>query len=289
MARVEKVIAAIADLVGPVRLIEDHSWPGVDLAVVLRVETRDGQELIAKCHADRRNFDRELTAYRTWVKVLGDRAPRLIGADEEAGILAISVLPGVHLNEAVARGAREESLYFDAGAAIRRLHDAYEPTFDVRWAERLAASLEKWVARARPGVLDPGDVAWVKREMTGLLGMPPPPLVVCHGDFQPRNWRIDAGVVRIFDFERTEADWWVFDFQRMWPQQWRNRPFLAEAFFDGYGRRPSDVELRGIWAICAGRALLQIPYALEHGDAQFAESAREVLRWMRREGALRRG
>ena len=284
MARIEKVIAAVADLLGPVELAEDHSWPGIDLAVVVRLRTESGRELIAKSHAASVNFDRELTAYRRWVPALGDRVPTLVAADEEAGVVVLTPLPGTHLEEAIASGESEEALYADAGALVRRLHDTQTPEFDEGWAEHIVARVEKWIGRAGPGVLDADDVVWVRRQVHQLLDLPPPPLVICHGDWQPRNWRVDGGVVRAFDFERTEPDWWIFDFQRMWLQQWRDKPHLSDAFFDGYGRRPTEVELRGTWAICAGRALMQIPYAIEHGDAAFADAAREVIRWMRARG-----
>ena len=75
------------------------------------------------------------------------------------------------------------------------------------------------VARPRRGPADP-------------LGVP------CHRDWQPRNWLVDdAGEPWAIDFEHARVGPWFEDVGRLWWREWQGRPDLAEAFFDGYGRR----------------------------------------------------
>lgn len=78
------------------------------------------------------------------------------------------------------------------------------------------------------------------REVIAAHEHPPAVLVPTHGDWQPRNWLIDDGAVRIIDLGR--ADWRpaLTDFARLARQEWDGRPDLEAAFFRGYGSDPRD-------------------------------------------------
>jgi Ser/Thr protein kinase RdoA (MazF antagonist) len=113
--------------------------------------------------------------------------------------------------------------------------------------------------------------------------------VPCHGDWQPRNWLIDADLlVRTFDFEHARLSWWIHDLQRLVWQEWASTPSLARAFLDGYGRGLTDHELSGLWSSTAVGHIIQIVWATRHGDAGYAEEGREHLSEMRLPGGRER-
>lgn len=65
-------------------------------------------------------------------------------------------------------------------------------------------------------------------------------VVVTHGDWQPRNWIIDDGVVRVIDFGRTDVRPADEDFGRLARQDFARDPALETAFWDGYGPDPRE-------------------------------------------------
>ncbi|MGI8794765.1 MAG: aminoglycoside phosphotransferase family protein [Acidimicrobiales bacterium] len=179
--------------------------------------------------------------------------------------------------------AAEQALFRDAGGVLRRLHDALPECDLPGWAETKVERLERWVARAPEGLLEPGDVAFARSMIRELPELPAPCGVPCHGDWQPRNWLVTAeGSVLTFDFERTAINWWCHDILRMWWREWTDRADLAEAHLEGYGRRPDDDERAMITAVSAAEHITQIVWATEHGDTSFADAGRQNLAVMRR-------
>ena len=61
-----------------------------------------------------------------------------------------------------------------------------------------------------------------------------------HGDWQPRNWLVHEGVVRVIDFGRADLRPAFTDFTRLAAQQFRGAPELEAAFLDGYGHDPRE-------------------------------------------------
>lgn len=64
-----------------------------------------------------------------------------------------------------------------------------------------------------------------------------------HGDWQPRNWLIDQGQVRVIDFGRADLRPRVEDFARLARQDFARDPRLEEAFLAGYGHDPREGSL----------------------------------------------
>lgn len=279
MNRAEEVLACARALVGPCEVVADRSWVDLGLSVVLEVVTADGTPVIVKSHNDQFRNALEAAAYRKWVLAIADRAPALVAADSAEQVLVLTKLdgdsPAAHLPAPV---------YADAGAVLRRFHESDEEVIDAGWAAQRVDNLHAWIERMPDGLIDIDDVEWVKKQAAVLLELPPPTLVPCHGDFQPRNWLIGRdGRVLVFDFEKARHDWWIHDIQRMWWKEWRDRPDVRDAFLGGYGRDLNETEQAGLRANSARGHLVQIAWATEHGDLAFAEEGRSYLAKMRLE------
>ncbi len=117
---------------------------------------------------------------------IADRAPTLLGADDDAQVSLFSFVEG--------RPAADETpdLHRRAGLLLRRFHDV-EPA--VRLDGYLSASLrerfDQWVGRARRGVLDADEIDVVAGWLDRAEGLAEPLGVPCHRDWQTRNWLID--------------------------------------------------------------------------------------------------
>lgn len=281
MDRAAEVLTIARDLVGPFEVVADRSWADLGLAVVFEVVTADGRSLIVKSHHDVFRNQLEVAAYRTWVPAIADRAPSLVAADDAGQVLVLT-----KLQAGGPPSVLPPSAYADAGAVLRRFHEAGEQLVDEGWAAQRLANLRSWIDRMPAGLVDDDDVAWVEEQAAVLLELPPPPLVPCHGDFQPRNWLLD-GAERVFviDFEKARHDWWIHDLQRMWWKEWRYRPDLRDAFLAGYGRQLDETEQAGLRANSARGHLVQIAWATQHGDVQFAAEGRSYLEQMRGESS----
>lgn len=284
--RQRSVVRAVDAFLGPCELIRDLSW-SLELATVLELRLQNGEAVIAKSHADHDLFLAEVDAYRRWVPAIADRAPRLLGVNEEHQVLVLSRLQG----RSPAGLSPEETLiaHQDAGYVLRRLHAAEPPRPEPEWASHREKNLRRWLAEAPKGLLDAADVAWALEQVAGLRKLPTPTVVPCHGDWQPRNWLVDDHLrVFAFDFERARLSWWIHDLQRLIWQEWASMPPLMAAFLDGYGRDLTEYELEGLWCNTAAGHLVQIVWATTNGDLGYADEGRNHLREMRSGGARRR-
>ena len=102
---------------------------------------------------------------------------------------------------------------------------------------RLDARQRAWLAGAHR--IAPGTVARLHAELDSWP-TPPATLVPTHGDWQPRNWLVHAGVVAVIDFGRAALRPALTDFARLEVQQFRGHPALERAFLDGYGDDPRE-------------------------------------------------
>ena len=280
MDRSEEVLEAARALVGPCDVVADRSWAELGLSVVLEVRTSDGRHLIVKSHNDRFRNELELAAYRSWVPAIAERAPALVAAADDASVYVLT-----RLEASTPAPELPPEVYADAGRVLRRFHDSGEPVVDEGWAAQRLANLRDWIARMPEGLIADDDLAFAEREAAVLAQLPPPRLVPCHGDFQPRNWMVDAGGrVFVFDFEKARHDWWIHDVQRMWWREWLDRPDLRDAFFEGYGRQLDETETAGLRANSARGHVVQIIWATRHGDLPFADEGRAQLARLRASG-----
>lgn len=86
----------------------------------------------------------------------------------------------------------------------------------------------------------PPDVAAQLRAEIESWPTPTVTVVPTHGDWQPRNWLLHEGVVKVIDFGRAELRPAFTDFARLSVQQFRTAPPLEAAFIQGYGRDPRE-------------------------------------------------
>jgi Ser/Thr protein kinase RdoA (MazF antagonist) len=280
VSREEEVLAAARRLVGPVEVVADLSWADLGLSVVLEVRAEDGRPLIVKSHTDgyRNQFERD--AYRRWVPAIADRAPALVAADEDGTVLVLTKLDAGPPSDEL-----PPATYTDAGRVLQRFHASAESVLDPGWAQQRLDGLRSWIDRMPAGLIPDDDLAFAEAEAKVLLDLPPPVLVPTHGDFQPRNWRVDeAGRVFLFDFEKARHDWWTHDLQRMWWREWLDRPDLRDAFLDGYGRALDETERARLRANSARGHVVQIIWATAHGDERFADEGRAQLARLRSVG-----
>ncbi|TDC96449.1 hypothetical protein E1292_38390 [Nonomuraea deserti] len=242
---------------------------------VLRVRDRAGRTWYAKRHRRKDGYARETFAYRHWVPVLGGHAPRLRACDDELQALVLSAVPGTHAQDVGAEG------HHQAGVLLRRFHEAAPPEPCEGFAAARRARLEHWVPRCA-GVIERGELDFVRSRVRELDGLPRPARVPCHLDYTPRNWLTGEGRLHVVDFEWAATEVWINDLARLSFGVWRERPWLGEAFLDGYGRRPTADEL-ALQASCyALTAMWMMIWAREHGEAAFEAGLRDQLRFLMR-------
>lgn len=252
------------------RLLRDLSWDLVD-TVVLDVDTGSGRVVVKAAGPDNRHIGREITAYQGFTGVLerAGRAAQLLHHDRDANILAIGYLDGSLVVGHEAEFAPDT--YLQAGRLCRAFHGQVErvdPDADAAAVTKSIAWLDK------PHRIAPDAEA---RLRTILLNYRPQPMTVVptHGDWQPRNWLIGAGVVKVIDFGRFAWRPAVSDFNRLAVQQWQQDPRLEEAFFAGYGRDPRTPDLWRMTAI--HEAIATAVWAYQVGDEPFEGQGHRMI------------
>ena len=266
---------AANELRAPVTLHRNLSWAHGE-STVLEVRDADQRRWIVKQTRDPAAFAREVHALTAWAPQLGaGRAPRIRVAVPERSLIVMDSLSGR------AGAATTPAEFRQAGQLIRRLHDAEESSADPDYPARAPDNVARWVRRV-PGVVGPPELDFVRARIATLESLPAPRNCPIHNDNQPRNWLTDAdGTVRVIDFGKAKRDVQLRDFERMRHQEWRGRPDLREAFFDGYGRTLSEAEEQTLACIGAVAAVTTILWARAHNDEVFEQHGRQTLEHLR--------
>ncbi|APU13263.1 MULTISPECIES: aminoglycoside phosphotransferase family protein [Actinoalloteichus] len=281
------LIAAIRDhcapLLGRHKVVADRSMPHGE-AVVVELAAEDERRWIAKSILRPSRYRKELAALRTLAPILGEHAPQLIHQDDALRLIVMTRVPGEPMPADPAH--QDPASYEQAGRLSRLLHDSAPPVAAPAYAAELTASLDRWAgAGSRAGLLSRAEIDFVADRIAELARLPPPMTVPCHLDYQPRNWLVDAaGVLRVIDFGAVGLDRWLQETSRMTHRQWRERPELGDAFYAGYGRRPTEEELHVQRCRDAHGALTTIVWAHEHDDPGFEAEGRRLLDELRAEG-----
>lgn len=257
-----------------IRLVRDMSWNLID-SVVLHVESDEGAFIVKAGGPTNHHIDRELTAHPRWTAPLiaSGHAARLADALREQRVMILDYLPGI-----LAEGTDAEhdtDAYVQAGVLLRALH-AQETRKDADYEPHATARALRWFEE--PHRVDSAVVAAARR----ILEADPAPSVSVaptHGDWQPRNWLIDQGVVRVIDFGRFGFRPASTDLTRLAARQWAGRPELEAAFFEGYGDDPRDPDR---WRLdrlreAIGTACWAYRVGDEHFEAQGHRMLAEVL------------
>lgn len=257
---------------GAVTLVADHSRGPGD-AAVLRLRAEDGTDVALKASgpADH-HLDREIVAHRTLLAPLvpGGRVPRLLHADRERHLLATAWLPGDLVEGGAAE--REPDTYRQAGELLACLH-ALGTRVDGDWEAAQDARAMRWLDS--PHRIDVATTEQL-RAVVAAHAHPPVRVVPTHGDFHPRSWVVEDGVVRVIDFGRAGWRAPCTDFARLHRQQLAGREDLASAFAAGYGGDPrtGDVWRRTLVRVAIGTAV----WAYQVGDAAFEAHGHRLIR-----------
>lgn len=218
-------------------VVRDHGW-GLVATTVLEV-VAGGDHLIVKAGGERDgHIARELDAHRKWLApwTVRGRAPVLVHGDVGAKLVVTRYLPGrLVLGDA---SADDPGTYRQAGELLAAFHGQeshVDPDHErTENAKALAWLDEPHRIDARTGERLRGQIAsWPE---------PPATVVPTHGDWQPRNWLVDEGVVSVIDFGRAALRPALTDFTRLAAQDFRRDPALERAFLQGYGGDPRDPE-----------------------------------------------
>jgi hypothetical protein len=203
------------------------------------------------------------------VWVAEGRAARLHFAVVALRLLVVDYLPGVLAGSSPA--ALDPDVHRQAGALLRQFHD--EASVDGAAAEEAAMrSALTWLDS--PHRIAPATVARL-REALAAASVDPPRAVPTHGDWQPRNWLVDGGVVRVIDFGRFALRAAATDFARLAAQEWRTSPDCERAFFEGYGDDPRTAEH---WRLVRLReAIGTAAWAYQVGDEEFEQQGHRMI------------
>ena len=276
----KKLLNACRRVLGEVLETPFHGWDHAE-SRVWKVVARDRTAYL-KQHRQPLKHKQEYRAYTEWLRYLSSVTPELLANFE--GSLLLSEVPGELVENKEHRGEDVRDLYRQAGAFLRELHDLpFVDEDEMSLAEAFTRRTEAWTGRVGD-ILSTDDVAWVQARVAETL----PVLktydrVPCHRDYTARNWLADEGKLYVIDFEHSRPDLWFLDIERLWSDVWGERPDLAEAFWDGYGRGLSEEEGWVLERLAALGALSTIGWAREHGDADFEMRGRARLERLKAE------
>ncbi|MDA1256843.1 MAG: aminoglycoside phosphotransferase family protein [Chloroflexi bacterium] len=263
--------------------IEDRSRAFGRKSVTWRIEAADGTGFYLKRHESQHHYASEVRAIRDWVTRLPAgswwEAPEIVASSDEPGAVILTELPGEIIDGSPPSPDVLKSTYVRAGRLARAFHDIDVDLSGESRVQRYGTEEHaRYVEAARPH-LDPHTFDWVTEvfQRPGLWdGLT---IVPMHGDYSPRNWlqHEDDAKIGVIDWERSRPGYWVEDIQRMTHDYWIDTPQLRDAFFEGYGRSPTETEWRQSDQITLINAVGGVPWAISHGDEQFAQHNRRVI------------
>lgn len=251
-------------------VVRDHSW-GLVGTTVLEV-VHDGRTLLVKAGdpADH-HLAREILAHERWLGpwVADGRAPALLRADRDARLLVRQWLPG-RLVLGSPEADRPDT-YRQAGVLLARMHGQASVVDDEHEARENARTL-RWLST--PHRIDGATVERV-RTLVGTWPTAPATLVPTHGDWQPRNWLVDQGEVRVIDLGRAAWRPAMTDLARLAAQDFARDARLERAFLEGYGADPREP---AAWArVRLREAVGTAAWAHQVGDEAFEAHGLRML------------
>ena len=255
---------------GSYTVVRDYSWPLQDTNV-LHVLTPQGRGFIIKASTKSHHIHREIAAHAAGFEGLDGRVPALRHTSVRAGVLVTEFLPGTLVEGTPAED--DPDTYRQAGALLRRLHRPAGAS--PHYAKALARKTRAWMDRAQ-GLLPETQLTILAQELDSL-DPGPVELVATHGDYQPRNWLQDNGLIKVIDFGRAERRPWLHDLVRLSHQQFVRRPELAVAFYAGFGRNVGPAEA-DLWRLeNLNQAIGTVVWAHQMGDTAFEQSGRAMV------------
>ena len=227
--------ALLADWLPGARVVRDHSW-GLVARTVLEVEHHGAAYVVKAGGPDDHHMVRELRAHRGWLSpwTSRGRAPALVHHDEAALLVVTRFLRGQLVEGTPA--ADDPDAYRQAGTLLALLHDQpglADEGYEVRENQKMIGWLD------REHRIEPSTERRLRAEIAAWPA-PPATLVPTHGDWQPRNWLHNDGIVSVIDFGRADLRPAYTDLARLAAQDFRRDPALERAFLDDYGADPRE-------------------------------------------------
>ena len=171
----------------------------------------------------------------------------------------------------------ELSIYQQAGQHLAQIHQLPFNDLDpLPLGDAHIKRAHTWLQRATH-YCQSEDIAWAETHIEALSALNDYVRVPCHRDFTARNWLWDKRRLYVIDFERSRPDWWLLDCERLFNGAWHQDDALRDAFFAGYGKRPSTPELALLQKYSAIAALATITWAHEHNDHAFKQEGLATL------------
>jgi hypothetical protein len=216
-------------------VLRDLGW-GLVETTVLQIDAAGMRYIVKAGGEGNGHIAREIHAHRRWLEpwTRTGQAPVMVHANVDAKILVTRFLAGELVENSAS--AVSPDVFRQAGVLLARFHGqlAVEgPDYEDRENQKLLARL------AGPHRIAAQTVDRLRAE---ILAWPTPPatLVPTHGDWQPRNWLVEAGEVRVIDFGRAALRPAITDFSRLAAQDFLRDPRLEDAFLRGYGHDPRE-------------------------------------------------
>lgn len=263
--------------------IEDFSRAFGRKSVTWRINSADGSGFYLKRHEFRQHYVAEVRALNQWVAQLPEgswwNTPEVVANSDELGAVILTELPGEIIEDSPPPTDELEEAYRSAGRLARALHDAdIDLSGEPRVQRYAPADIDRYMAPSRPH-LDGSTYEWavgIVRRPDAWEGLSVVPM---HGDFSPRNWirRRGEPTLGIIDWERSRPGFWVEDVQRMTQDHWVKAPNLRDAFFDGYGRTPTESEWRQANQVSLIGAVGGVAWSRTHGDERFEQLNRVMI------------
>ncbi|MBZ2197058.1 phosphotransferase family protein [Occultella gossypii] len=252
-------------------VVADMSWGLVD-TVVLHLKTHVGEVVVKAAGPGNHHIGREISGHREWAGpwLGGGHVNRLLHADPEGNVLALSYLPGTLVQGTPAAG--DPKIYRQAGELLAAFH-GQASTVSEDYEARMDAQAPRWLdGEHRIGAETESDL----RSIIATHDHAPAVLVPTHGDWQPRNWLVDdEGCVRVIDLGRAAWRPALTDLGRLARQEWEARPDLEAAFLDGYGGDPRE---QAAWQRTLVReAIGTAAWAYQVGDEAFEQQGHRMI------------
>jgi Ser/Thr protein kinase RdoA (MazF antagonist) len=252
-------------------------------ALVWRVDVDDGAtagrepRAFLKLHRTADKWRRERTILERLAEPPAAPVPVVLAAEPEGHALLLGARPGVLASSQSWSQPDERSLHEQAGRLRRRLDAvAVDDPDPLPLPEAMQRRLRAWLERARPTVaeplrraveasFDPGCFEGATRRWS-------------HRDLAPHNWIVEPGPhLAVIDFGQARPDVWLVDVLKLWDGPWVHDPTLADAFWRGYGRRPSPIEETQLRALALVHGLATAAWGDRHGHASLSAHGRVVL------------
>lgn len=262
--------AQVRAWLGDLALVGDLSWNLTDNKVLHLRATQ--QDLILKTGGEsNHHISRELRAHQSYTESLKVRglASEMLFFNEKLRMMVFDYLPG-----ALCEGSEYEfdpSIFRQAGSALKLFHSQHTRA-DRGYEERLLEKFRRLLSLEHR--ISFSQSQQIKRildaqELHSAL------LVPTHGDWQPRNWIIDEGKLRVIDFGRFEFRPAASDLARLASQQFNGHAELESAFLEGYGEDPREEPSWGIMLL--REAIGTAVWAYQVGDSRFEAQGHRMI------------